>query len=136
MLATVTLGYNAGFAQDAEGSSGRAALGYLATSGNSESDSLNANFGLWWNYDPWSHSLLGRAIQSNTSGVSTAKAYSLAWKSNYAVNETDYIFGLIAWDKDKFSAYDQQVSEAIGYCRRFIDTERHVLNSEAGIGAT
>jgi len=124
-----------GFAQDEEGFSGRAALGYLATSGNTENDSLNANLGLWWNYEPWSHSLLGRAVNSSTSGVTTAEAYSLNWKSNYAINETDYIFGLLAWDKDEFSAYEQQVREAIGYGRRFIDSERHILNGQAGIGA-
>lgn len=135
VLAALTLGATSAFAQDEEGFSGRVALGYLATSGNSESDSLNTNFGLWWNYDPWSHSLLGRAIQSNASGISTAKAYGLAWKSNYAVNETDYIFGLVAWDKDKFSAYDQQIREAIGYGRRFVNSERHILNGEAGVGA-
>jgi len=134
-LVALTLGSSTGFAQDEEGFSGRAALGYLATSGNSESDSLNANGGLWWNYAPWSHSLLARAIQSNTSGISTAKAYGLAWKSDYALNETDYVFGLIAWDKDKFSAYDQQIREVVGYGRRFIARERHILNGEAGFGA-
>lgn len=134
-LTALALAASTAFAQDEEGFSGRAALGYLATSGNSESDSLNANFDLWWNYEPWSHSLAGRAIQSNTSGVNTAKAYGLTWQSNYAINETDYVFGLVAWDKDKFSAYDQQIREAAGYGRRFIDRERHILNGQAGIGA-
>ena len=134
-IAALTMVAGTGFAQDEEGFSGRAALGYLATSGNTENDSLNANLGLWWNYEPWSHSLLGRAVNSSTSGVTTAEAYSLNWKSNYAINETDYIFGLLAWDKDEFSAYEQQVREAIGYGRRFIDSERHILNGQAGIGA-
>jgi len=135
VTAVLALVASTGFAQDEEGFSGRVAFGYLATSGNSESDSLNANFGLWWNYDPWSHSLLGRAIQSSTSGVTTAEAFGLTWQSHYAINETDYIFGLIALDKDEFSAYDQQVREAIGYGRRFIDRERHILNGQAGLGA-
>jgi putative salt-induced outer membrane protein len=134
-IAALTLAANVGFAQDEEGFSGRVALGYLATSGNTENDSLNTNLGLWWNYEPWSHSLLGRAVRSSTSSVTTAEAYSLAWKSNYAINETDYIFGLVAWDKDEFSAYEQQIREAIGYGRRFIDNERHVLSGQAGIGA-
>lgn len=134
-LAALSLFATAGFAQDEEGFSGRIALGYLATSGNSESESLNANFNLWWNYDPWSHSLAGRAINSSTSNVTTAEAYGLTWQSRYAVNETDYIYGLAAWDRDEFSTYDQQLREAIGYGRRFIERERHTLNGEAGIGA-
>ena len=131
----VTLVASTVYGQDAEGFSGRVALGYLATSGNSENKSLNANFDLWWNYDPWSHTLSGLVIKSSTSNVTTAEVYGLAWQSNYAVNETDYIYGLVALDKDEFSTYDQQTREAIGYGRQFINRERHTLNGEAGIGA-
>jgi putative salt-induced outer membrane protein len=122
-------------AQDEEGFSGRVGLGYLATSGNTKTDSLNANFDLWWNRDKWSHSLSGLTIQSSTAGITTADSTSVGWKSNYAINETDYVFGRIAMDSDKFGAYDQQVREAVGYGRRFVDTDVHLLSGEAGIGA-
>jgi len=122
-------------AQDEEGFSGRAGLGYLATSGNSDNTSLNANFDLWWNYDPWSHSLRGQTIRSKTSNVTTAKAYSLEWQSRYALNETDYIFGLIAIDNDEFSAYDSQTREVVGYGRRLLDSDKHLWSAQAGIGA-
>jgi putative salt-induced outer membrane protein len=123
------------WAQDEEGFSGRVGLGYLATSGNSDNESLNANFDLWWNYDPWSHSLKGLTIRSKTSSVTTAKAYSLEWQSRYAINETDYVFGLVAIDDDQFSAYDSQTREVIGYGRRLLDGEKHLWNAQAGIGA-
>lgn len=122
-------------AQDEEGFSGHAGLGFLATSGNSESESVNGNFDLWWNYKPWSHSLSGIVIRSSTTGVTTADATGLGWKSRYALNETDYLFGLLAWDKDKFSAYDQQMREAVGYGRHFINSEKHLLSGEIGVGA-
>lgn len=122
-------------AQDEEGFSGRAGLGFLATSGNSDNESLNGNFALWWNYKPWSHALSGVVIRSSTAGTTTADAMNLAWQSKYGVNESDYIFGQIAWDKDEFSAYDQQTRETIGYGRRFIDNERHLLSVEIGAGA-
>jgi putative salt-induced outer membrane protein len=44
------------------------------------------------------------------------------------------MFGRAAWDRDKFSGYDQQLREIIGYGRRFIDTDRHQLNGEIGAG--
>ena len=124
-----------GLAQDPQGFSGRIALGYLATSGNSESESLNTSFDLSWTYDPWEHSLAGRAINASTSGVTTAEAHGLEWQSRYAVNDTDYVFGLAALDDDGFSAYDRQVRASLGYGRRFVDRPRHVLNGEAGLGA-
>jgi len=122
-------------AQDEEGFSGRVGLGYLATSGNSDNESLNANFNLWWNYDPWSHSFRGQTIRSTTSSITTAKAYSLEWQSRYAINESDYIFGLVAIDDDQFSAYDSQMREVVGYGRRLMDNEKHLWNAQAGIGA-
>src|SRR5690606_10804592 len=39
------------------------------------------------------------------------------------------------WRKDRFSGYDQQLSETVGYGRRLIDTGTHVLSAELGAGA-
>ena len=67
--------------------------------------------------------------------MTTAEAYGLEWQSRYAVNDTDYVFGLAAMDDDGFSAYDRQVRASLGYGRRFVDRPRHVFNGEAGLGA-
>jgi putative salt-induced outer membrane protein len=125
---------SAAFAQGDEGLSGQVALGYLATSGNSENENMNLSFGGKYDRDRWHHALNGLAVKARTSAVTTAEAYALSWKTSYDVNETDYVFGLVAWDKDKFSAYDRQIREVFGYGRRFIDTERHALSAEAGAG--
>ena len=39
------------------------------------------------------------------------------------------------WRQDEFSGYEKQVPEAVGYGRRLIDNERHMLALEGGIGA-
>lgn len=129
------------FAQDKDGLSGRASLGILATSGNSDSQSANANFDLWWNYSAWNHHLNGDSIKSTSEDtdtgedVDTAEAYGLAWQSKYSFSEADYIFGKISWDKDEFSAYDRQLREVIGYGRRLLNSESHYLAGEIGVGA-
>lgn len=124
------------FAQDEEGPwSGSVALGYLATSGNTDNSSLNSAFALGYDLDRWHHSLDATAIGASDSDVSTAEAYSLGYKAKYDFSEFNYVFGLVDWNKDKFSGYDQQVSEAIGYGRRVINSERHVLNLEIGAGS-
>ena len=135
MLFALTIFSVPSFAQDEEGFSGRAALGYLSTTGNTETQSINVNFEMGWNYDRWHHRFSGLAVQSSTSNVTTAKAYGLNWKTDYDINDTSYWYGLVAWNKDEFSAYDQQIREAIGYGRHFIDTERHELSGEVGVGA-
>ncbi len=135
MLASLVSVSMPGFAQDEEGFSGRAGLGYLATTGNSETESLNTNFAMGWNYAPWHHRFSGLAVRSSTANITTAEAYGLAWKSDYDISEIAYWYGLVAWDKDEFSAYDQQIREAVGYGRHFIRSERHELSAEVGVGA-
>jgi len=122
-------------AQDEEdGLSGEAALAYLATSGNSDSENLGLNFGLDYYGEVWHHNLKGRAVRASTSGVTTAEAYGLSFQSDRDFGDISYLFARAAWDKDKFSGYDQQVREVVGYGRHFIDTERHELNGEIGLG--
>jgi putative salt-induced outer membrane protein len=48
---------------------------------------------------------------------------------------TDYLFFSGDWRQDEFSGYDKQVTEAVGYGRRLIDTARHTLALEGGLGA-
>lgn len=117
-----------------DGLSGKVAFGYLATSGNTENENLNLNFSGNYDAEQWHHSLNGLAVRASTNDVDTAEAYGLTWKSQYDLNENDYVFGVVAWNRDEFSAYDQQLREVLGYGRRFIDTERHVLNAEVGVG--
>lgn len=113
----------------------KATLGYLATSGNTESSSLNSGFSAAYASGDWLHSLEGTAINASEDEQTTAEAYALAWKSEYDLTDTDFLFGRVDWRKDRFSGYDQQLSETIGYGRRLIDTGVHVLNAEIGAGA-
>jgi len=121
-------------AQD-EGLSGQVALGYLATSGNSDSENLSFGFAGDYYGEVWHHNLEGRSVKASTSGITTAEAHALSWQSDRDFGEKSYMFARAAWDQDKFSGYDQQVREVIGYGRHFIATERHELNGEIGIGA-
>jgi putative salt-induced outer membrane protein len=123
-------------AQDEEeGLSGKVALGYLATSGNTENENLSLGFGGDYYGDVWHHALTGRAVKASQEGMTTAEAYGLSWQSARDFGEHSYLFGRVAWDQDKFSGYDQQVREVVGYGRHFIDTERHKFNGEIGVGA-
>jgi putative salt-induced outer membrane protein len=117
-----------------EGLSGEVALGYLATSGNSEGENLSLGFGGDYYGDIWHHDLEGRTVRASTSGVTTAEAHRLSWQSDRDFGEHSYFFGRAAWDKNRFSGYDQQLREVVGYGRHFIDTDRHSLDGEVGVG--
>ena len=115
---------------------GRAGLGFLSTDGNSETSSLNADLGLGYSVGRWSHGLTALAIGGNTSGFTTAERYFIGLKSDWAINDRSYIFGLLDADKDRFSAYDLRTTEAVGYGRKLINTESRKWNVEIGAGAT
>jgi putative salt-induced outer membrane protein len=115
---------------------GSVSLGYLATNGNT--DSTNGNFSLksTWDLDgPWKHDWTALAINARTNGVQTAESYSASYKAMRDFSETSYLFFSTDWRQDIFSGYDRQASQAIGYGRRLIDTERHMLAIEGGAGA-
>ncbi len=114
---------------------GKASLGYLATTGNSENTSVNAAGEVSYEQGKWKHTADALALGSKDAVDTTAEAYQLGWKSDYSLREFDYLFGEVRWQKDKFSGYDQQLSEAIGYGRRVLNSDVHILNAEVGLGA-
>lgn len=115
--------------------SGKATLGYLATTGNTETSNLNAGVELGYATGKWAHLLTANSIYSEDSNVTTAEAYKVSMKSERRIDDKQFLFGLVNWRKDRFSSYDQQISESVGYGRRLINNDIHKLNMEIGLGA-
>jgi len=114
--------------------SGALSLGYLSTSGNTETTSFNTKFGIGYAADKWTHSFEASANGADETDTTTAEAYQAGWKSEYNFTEHDFIFGTFDWRKDRFSGVDQQLSEALSYGRRFLDTPNHLLSVGLGVG--
>ena len=115
--------------------SGKATLGYLATSGNTETSTLNTGVEVGYATGQWEHRARAAAISASENKVSTAEAYNADWKSIWNITDANFVFGLLDWRKDVFGAFDTQFSQSIGYGRRLIKTDQHLLNIEAGVGA-
>ena len=124
----------AGAAEEKSPWSGSASLGFLSTSGNTNTSSYNTAFGVAYTKNKWTHAFDAAANGADESDTATAEAYQADWKSSYEFSEHNYLFGLVAWRKDRFSGVNQQLSESIGYGRRIIDTPAHLLNAEIGAG--
>lgn len=123
-------------ADEAEGPwSGKATLGYLATSGNTENSNLNAAFEVAYAANKWLHEFRAAAISASESDSTTAEAYDLGWRSERNFTETDFLFGRLDWRSDRFSTYEKQFSQTVGYGRRVISGDTHNLSIEVGAGA-
>ena len=114
---------------------GKATLGYLATSGNTENSTLNTAVEVGFATGEWQHIATAAAISAAENEVTTAEAYALGWKTERNLTDKDFLFGRLQWRKDNFGAFDTQFSQTVGYGRRLIKTDKHLLNVEAGVGA-
>lgn len=114
---------------------GKATLGYLATSGNTENSTLNTAVEVGFATSKWQHIANAAAIDASENKVTTAEAYELGWKAERSLSDKDFVFGRLDWRKDNFGAFDTQFSQTVGYGRRLIKTDKHLLNIEAGLGA-
>jgi putative salt-induced outer membrane protein len=119
-----------------DGWSGNIAGGYVATSGNSDNSTASLKGELFYDQGRWHHSALATALGASADNESTAEAYKAQAKSKFDLNETLYLFGLVEWNKDKFSAYDRQMFEVAGLGWRVFRGNNQELNLEAGVGAT
>ena len=115
--------------------SGKVRLGYLGTSGNTETTNMSGGFDVEYALEKWKHSFKAATIKASEDNTTTAEAHNAGWKSEWTMSEINFLFGRLDWRKDRFSGYDEQFSQTVGYGHRLIDNERHSLNGEVGVGA-
>jgi putative salt-induced outer membrane protein len=137
VMAAALLAPHSLMAQDAPESpwSGKATLGYLATSGNTENTTLNTGFEVGYQTGHWAHLFDAGAINASENEITTAEAYDVGWKSERNLSDKDFLFGRLNWRKDRFGGFDTQFSQTVGYGRRLVTLDKHKLNAEIGAGA-
>lgn len=114
---------------------GEAELGYLASSGNTETTSLNAKARMALDFADWRHKVSAAAISASESDETTQERYTAGLQSEYKFSEHNYLFAGVNWEKDRFSGIEYRYSETAGYGRRLIGTEAVELDAELGAGA-
>lgn len=113
---------------------GEGELGYTATSGNTDSENLNASLGVSRQANNWKHAASIKSIRNETDDVTSADSKVLKGRSEYQLNEKSYAFGQLRHEEDEFSGYDQQTSIAFGVGSRFLENEQHLLDLSVGLG--
>jgi putative salt-induced outer membrane protein len=115
--------------------SGTASLGYLASSGNTETESVNAEARAAYAVNGWVHNGFLSALGSSDSGTTKSERYQAQYKLDKSLNEKTYLFGRLAYDKDRFSGFDHKESATLGLGRRLYENEKHLLKGEVGAGS-
>ncbi len=110
-------------------------VGINSSIGNSESLQINLGLQLKNEREKWRHYALIRGIKSTQNDVRSGERYDVAIKTDYKFDESNYVFGTINYEDDRFSGYDYRATEAIGYGRRIFNSKSLLLDLEGGPGA-
>lgn len=115
---------------------GSGQAGFIAKSGNTDSQALNAALKLEYSQDK--NEYLGNLSADNTqeSGVTTAEKYQLSLQANHNYNEakTTYAFASLDFLNDRFADIDLQSQAFLGMGHRFLKDAKMTLAGEAGLG--
>ncbi|MCA1797867.1 MAG: DUF481 domain-containing protein [Xanthomonadaceae bacterium] len=114
---------------------GELAIGFNATSGNTETSSLNARLLLGYLRDKWRHTVNLNGNRASDATGTIGERYQLTGQSDYRISEIDYVFITAQGERDRFAGISLRTSEAVGYGRDLLKTDRHRLNAEVGAGA-
>jgi putative salt-induced outer membrane protein len=135
-LALAVLAAAPAWGEDApEGFSGEAALGFVSTGGNTETQNLNAGAKVGYESDHWRHEGKAETVLASDQDGATAERYFVTGKSDRKLGERAYVFGTASWEKDLFSGYEYRITEALGLGYRLVATDKVTLDLEAGPGA-
>lgn len=114
---------------------GDLALGYLRTTGNTSSTTLNFKGNLDWHVEPWENQFNAQATTARSSGTTTAESYQLGDQLTYDFTDTDYLFGNLNYISDRFAGVVERYSESVGYGRHVFNTKVQKLDLAVGLGA-
>ncbi len=113
---------------------GKGEFGLVATSGNTDTTSINLGLEFIRELDKWRHRFAVDALKAEENDNDTADRRAAEWQSDYKLSDISHLLGVARHEADDFSGFDYQQSIALGYGRQLIDSEAHKLKGEIGPG--
>lgn len=110
-------------------------LGVIATTGNTETETIKAKASLTTERNKWRHKAEVTGLRSEDQEITTAEKYTFGWQSDYKFSKHNYFLASLDYEDDRFSGYDYRVTETVGYGHRTIDEANLTLDLEIGPGA-
>ena len=116
------------------GWSGVGELGFVKTTGNTDSSALNGKLEFIRTTENWRYRFLGTVLTTSEDGIKDNERYTAEAQADRKLNEKSYVFGVYRYDADKFGSYDPSQTATIGYGHELMKSEKHVLKGEVGVG--
>lgn len=133
-LFAAVMGASAVVAQEEPARELSVALGYVGTTGNTDTNAYNAEVLGTLRTERWTHNIKYQAMAAQEDDATTAERYYLEEKSDFGLTENSYLFGRGTYTDDRFSGFEYQASVAGGYGRYLIRSDNFNVQAFAGVG--
>lgn len=137
LFSTPTLFAQSGLLSDApdEGYLGTIDFGYISTTGNSETESLNGAFKYITRIsDEWSTGVHITGMTSENDEVREAERYTFVWNTRYDLSERSFVYSVVDYMDDYFGAYDYQAGAYVGYGHQLFKDDSGHFSLGLGLG--
>jgi putative salt-induced outer membrane protein len=114
-------------------------LGFIRTTGNTETQTLAAKANATYEVDRWRHNAYaegyGQQSEDATGNtVVSAERYEVSGQSDYKFTERDYAYALLKLQRDRFSGFEYEYILSLGYGNKVIKQANMELDLEIGPG--
>jgi putative salt-induced outer membrane protein len=113
---------------------GKAELGILSTTGNTESKAANTKVDLVRESTKWRNTIGFAALYSEGEEFATAERYEGKYQLDNKITDHFSWFGALRGEQDRFSAFAYQATASLGASYKFIDSPATQLTSSLGAG--
>jgi putative salt-induced outer membrane protein len=113
---------------------GKAELGVVLASGNTESKSANTKFDLKSESEKWINTFFVGALYGENGSFSTAERYETKYQADYKISDRMSWFGAVRGEQDRFSGFAYQATASTGASYKFIDSPTTELQASLGAG--
>ena len=134
LLVAAVLASTTAMAQDEKAYDASVSLGYVGTTGNTETTTFNAEFLLTYKMDRWTHNGKFQGLGSQENSRTKAERYYLEDKSDFSLDEDQYLFVKGNYTDDRFSGFEYQAAGAVGYGRYLVRRDNYNLQGFGGVG--
>ena len=113
---------------------GKAELGFLSSSGNTEAKSANTKFDMTHEGSKWRNNFFVGALYGENEAFSNAERYEARYQTDLKVTDRLSWFMALRGEQDRFSGFAYQATGSTGVGYKFIDSPTTKLNASLGAG--
>lgn len=109
-------------------------LGYVGTTGNTESQTFETLMKYSLEQGRWTHGLQLQGLYTEQDDETSGERYFLEGKSDYEFEEDHYAFLKASYTDDRFTGFDYQATASAGYGHYFFNRSDLILETYLGAG--